>query len=163
MPGRRTTGWASLDTNQAPAPVPKTASGTSTGSRNGFKNSAPPQLDAKNGTHQVTLKEILADLNHLSEFTTQYLGVAVISNYWKSSRPKNIEWLNHFQVNRKAEISFLDSSTQSESGEVTEHEIESIQSWVAAFINRCAKVIRDFPALVEQKALTPRQKELLLP
>ncbi|MGK7902947.1 MAG: hypothetical protein AB4352_16360 [Hormoscilla sp.] len=150
-------------TAAVPAPVAKTASGTSTGSRNGFHDAASPQPDAKNGTHQVTLKEILAALNQLSEFTTQYLGVAVISNYWKTSRPQNIEWLNHFQVNRKAEISFNGESSQSESGEVTEQEISSIQSWVAAFINRCAKVIRDFPALVEQKALNPQQKELLLP
>lgn len=142
------------------------ASGTSTGSHNGFKNSAEPQQEAKNRQKQVTLKEILAALNHLSEFTTQYLGVAVISNYWKSSRPKDIEWLNYFEVNRKAEISFNASPTQStvaSDGKVREQEIEWLQSWVAAFINRCAKVIRDFPALVEQKALNPRQKELLLP
>lgn len=145
-------------TLRAPAPVAKPASEIPTDSRNGFKNSISKQPD-----NQVTLKEILAALNHLSEFTTQYLGVAVISNYWKSSRPKNIEWLNQFQVNRKAEISFNGESSQSESGQVREQEIEWIQSWVAAFINRCAKVIRDFPALVEQKALTPRQKELLLP
>lgn len=156
-------GTKSGPTLRAPVPVPKTASGTSTGSRNGFKNAPSPQPDAQNETYQVTLKEILAALNHLSGFTTQYLGVAVISNYWKTSRPQNIEWLNHFQINRKAEISFLGSSTHSESGQVKEQEIESIQSWVAAFINRCAKVIRDFPALVEQKALSPRQKELLLP
>lgn len=155
---------ASDGTKSGPtAPAPKTASGTSTGSRNGFKNAASPQPDAKNGTHQVTLKEVLTALNQLSGFTTQYLGVAVISNYWKTSRPQNIEWLNHFQINRKAEISFNSSSTQSESGEVTSQEIESIQSWVAAFINRCAKVIRDFPTLVEQFALNPQQKELLLP
>jgi len=150
--------------------VPKPASVISTGSRNGFKTAAknPPGDVAQTGRtqnkeKQVTLKEILAALNHLSGFTTQYLGVAVISNYWKSSRPKNIEWLNDFQVNRKAEISFNGESSQSESGEVREQEIEWMQSWVAAFINRCAKVIRDFPTLVEQKALTPRQKELLLP
>lgn len=159
-------GTKSGPTFQKSEVAPKPASSTSTGARNGYHTAAKNPPVAPSTPNQVTLKDILAALNHLSAFTTQYLGVAVISNYWKSSRPLNIEWLNHFQVNRKAEISFNGESTQSrvgESGEVSQQEIEWLQSWVAAFINRCTKVIRDFPTLVEQKALNLQQKKLLLP
>ena len=35
----------------------------------------------------TTLKEAIVALNHLSQFTTQYLGTHVIVNYWKATRP----------------------------------------------------------------------------
>ena len=162
-----------------------TRSPTSTGSRNGFKTSAekPPPVtsqanlkpetpsphgndpvSASTASSQVTLKELLATLNHLSQFTTEYLGTAVIANYWKSSRP-DIDWLDNFQVSRKAEITLSGSVPEaiSESETVSREQIQGIHSWVAAFIERCTKVIRDFPVLVKQKALNPRQQELLLP
>ena len=177
-----TTASTSQLTNNRSSP---TTSGRSTGSGNGFKSSAsklPPIAAPANQkpetpipqssdsqltltpSSQVTLKELLATLNHLSQFTTEYLGTAVIANYWKSSRPDR-SWLNNFQVSRQAEItlSSVDSETVSESETLSREQIQWIQSWVAAFTVRCTKVIRDFPVLVRQKALNPRQQELLLP
>ena len=53
----------------------------------------------------ATLQDLLAALNHLSRFTTQYLGIPVIVNYLKSTRPDQ-EWLQRFQIDRAAHISF---------------------------------------------------------
>lgn len=143
------------------------ASGTSTaspGSANGSSAAAIPPPPRASSTPYVTLKEVLEALNQLSEFTTQYLGTAVINNYWKSSRP-DLEWLQHFQVSRNAEITFA-GTLPLESGStvpsVNAEQLQWIRSWVSAFIQRCTRVIRDFPVLVEQKGLTPSQKELLL-
>ncbi len=110
-------------------------------------------------TSQVTLKELLEALNQLSLYTTQYLGKAVITNYWKSTRP-DMEWLQSFEISRTAELTFTRSTALTQT--VTPEQLALIQSWVAAFISRCIKVIRDFPALVE-KSLKPEYKQLLLP
>ncbi len=109
----------------------------------------------------IELKELLAALNHLSEFTTQYLGTAVITNYWKSSRP-DIDWLHNFQVDRSAHLVFASPISQSTNQPITAQQQEWTQEWVAAFIKRCSQVIRDFPSIVNQRALDDRQKKLLL-
>ncbi|MEB3337817.1 MAG: hypothetical protein VKJ46_10165 [Leptolyngbyaceae bacterium] len=109
----------------------------------------------------VDLKELLAALNHLSQFTTQYLGTAVISNYWKSSRP-NHEWLNNFQIDRAAQFTYATSDAQSLTQPLNAQQHQWLQEWVAVFIQRCAKVIRDFPTIVTGGALDERQKAILL-
>ncbi|WP_216351248.1 hypothetical protein [Leptolyngbya sp. 'hensonii'] len=107
---------------------------------------------------QIELKEMLAALNALSQFTTQYLGTAVITNYWKSSRPRD-DWLQSFQIDRAAKISFADPSS---SANLNPQQHQAVRGWVAAFIKRCSQVIRDFPTIVDQGALSDRQKLLLL-
>ncbi|MBP0008941.1 hypothetical protein [Roseofilum sp. Belize Diploria] len=119
----------------------------------------PKTTPIPEATSQVTLKELLEALNQLSLYTTQYLGKAVITNYWKSTRP-DVEWLQSFEISRTAELTFTRSTALTQT--VTPEQLASIQSWVAAFISRCIKVIRDFPALVE-KSLKPEYKQLLLP
>ncbi|NJO72720.1 MAG: hypothetical protein HC833_02460 [Leptolyngbyaceae cyanobacterium RM1_406_9] len=109
--------------------------------------------------NQVNLKELLLALNHLSHFTTQYLGTTVVNNYWKSSRP-TVEWLNNFQIDRSAQISFSAPSGVPEF--ITANQHQYIQQWVLAFIERCARVIRDFPLIIRQSALDDEQKRLLL-
>ncbi|MBD1870800.1 hypothetical protein H6F88_10930 [Oculatella sp. FACHB-28] len=110
-------------------------------------------------TDQINLKELLLALNHLSQFTTQYLGTTVVNNYWKSSRPA-VEWLNNFQIDRSAQITFSASIASSDFITINQHQY--IQQWVSAFIERCAKVIRDFPLIIRQAALDDEQKRLLL-
>lgn len=105
----------------------------------------------------ATLQDVLAALNHLSKFTTQYLGVPVIVNYLKSTRPDQ-EWVHQFQIDRAGHISF--SGDESDSS-LSAKQQQWIQDWVAAFIRRCSQVIRNFAALVEQ-ALNPQQAAFLL-
>lgn len=173
--------WKSAQSpSSQPAHAPPESAGTTTGSRNGFRTasslpppSAPPPMpskpnltpgETKSENSQVTLKETLAALNHLSQFTTHYLGTAVIANYWKSSRPE-VEWLDQFQITRGAEITLAETG-QAEAmlqATVSPQQIQWIQTWVSTFINRCTRVIRDFPLLVEQTALDAQQKKLLIP
>ena len=115
----------------------------------------------KSPFRNYTLADLLAALNHLSQFTSQYLGTYVIVNYWKLTRPSD-EWLTQFQVNRSAQFSIGESEAEVLAQALTLQQRQWIQNWVAAFIQRCALVIRDFLAIVEQKALDDRQKALLL-
>lgn len=111
----------------------------------------------------VTVKDLIAALNHFSQFTTQYLGTTVVANYWKTTRPNNIEWLNHFQVDRSAQFTLSDPETLNLSHPVTPEQHQWVQTWAEEFIKRCSKVIRDFHSIIEQRALDDEQKRLLLP
>lgn len=109
----------------------------------------------------ATLKDAIATLNHLSQFTTQYLGTHVIANYWKATRPQ-LDWLANIQIDRAAQFSFTGASVQDMAAALTPQQQEWLQTWVAAFIKRCAQVIRDFPAIVQQDGLNAQQAALLL-
>lgn len=166
LAGRETSNWVNTSLNQGTETVsPDFANPQS--SNNGAISVEPPLVIPVESVNPhsppsecVTLKELLAALNHLSQFTTQYLGTAVIYNYWKSSRPEQA-WLQPFQINRNAEISYSGSLTYAST--IEPEEIQWVKGWVQAFIERCTKVIRDFPVLVEQTALDPHQKQILLP
>lgn len=121
-----------------------------------------PTTNADDGnTTEPTLKDLIAALNHLSQFTTQYLGTHVIANYWKSTRPEH-NWLAHLQIDRSAQFKLTGAATQEMQRSLTPHEQQWIQEWVAAFMKRCSQVIRNFPTIVEQTALDNDQRTLLL-
>jgi hypothetical protein len=128
--------------------------------------SAPPPRSAvpaqPNPDQAVSLKEVLDAINQLNKFTTQYLGTTVVTNYWKSTRPA-VAWLNSFQIERLAQMTFLPQVPSESLPTLTAEQHEWMQAWVTAFIERCSKVIRDFPRLVKQTALNDRQKFLLFP
>ena len=147
--------WSSNSGSASPSLPRSTPSRSPRSTRPGPGPPPPPPTTPS----RVTLKELLQALNQLSLSTTQYLGKAVITNYWKSTRP-DIEWLQNFEVSRTAELTLTSSESLSEG--VTPEQLKWIQTWVAAFIKRCIKVIRDFPALVD-KSLKPEYKKLLLP
>ncbi len=103
-----------------------------------------------------SLEDVVAALNHLSRFTSRYLGTAVIVNYWKVSRPKS-EWLTQFNVERTGRVTFSGDATQFLP---THHQL--IREWVKSFTRRCAQVLRDFPQMLDRDGLNERQKQILL-
>jgi hypothetical protein len=117
----------------------------------------PPPAAQTNAAPSVKLKEVLAAMNHLSQYATHYLGPRVVANYWKTTRPP-VEWLTLFQVERSSQLSAPDQQTP-----LTAEQHQWLQDWVAAFVERCTKVIRDFPKTIQQTVLDDRQKFLLFP
>jgi hypothetical protein len=107
----------------------------------------------------ASLKDVLAAMNALSQLTTQYLGTLVVANYWKATRPA-VDWLNHFQIERSGQMTFAVQAPSERLPLLTHEQHRQIQAWVAAFIERCSKVIRDFAKIVRQ-TLDPKQSALL--
>ena len=116
-----------------------------------------PTINLSNPT--ISLKEALTAINHFSKLAAQYLGTIVVINYWKTSCPE-ADWLKLFQVERSGEVIFSGQAAPDPSALTLEQQ-ELLQAWVAAFIKRCSKVIRDFPKRARQIPLSDRQKTLL--
>jgi hypothetical protein len=121
----------------------------------------PESVQSSAASSDITLDDLLTALNTLSQVTTQYLGIHVVVNYWKSTRPSHA-WLNQFQIERSGQFSLTQNTSQSLQTLVSPQELLWIQEWVATFVTRCSQVIRDFPSLINQKVLTNEQKALLL-
>lgn len=122
--------------------------------------SSPAPAPAQTASLQaVSVKEILAAMNALSQFTTQYLGTLVVANYWQSTRPPD-DWLLHFQIERSAQMTFIVQVPSERLPLLSEEQYQSVKCWVAAFVERCSKIIRNFAHLLQQ-ALDHQQKALL--
>jgi hypothetical protein len=103
----------------------------------------------------INLKDVLAAINELTQLTTQYLGTMVVSNYWKSTRP-SIDWLNHFQIERSAQMTFSVQMPSERLPMLTAEQYRWLKAWVLAFIERCSQVIRDFAKIVRQALSRPQ-------
>ena len=135
-----------------------TARAVATNSTNSTQITSPTKLvSAKNDPQEYKLDELLAALNKLSHFTTQYLGKVVVTNYWKSSRPTS-SWLAEFEIDRSGQISHPKQAATFCDLE----QIQQIQAWVVAYIKRCKQVIRNFDQMIEQDCLDSRQRQILL-
>lgn len=119
----------------------------------------PPVLMAVPVSSPTNLKDVLAAINALSQLTTQYLGTMVVANYWKSTCPA-VEWLHHFQIERSTQMTFSVQAPSQRLPILTSEQHGWLQAWVAAFIERCSKVIRDFAKIVRH-TLNARQQALL--
>ncbi len=120
-------------------------------------NSSAKSVSAKTDSQEGKLDELLAALNKLSSFTTQYLGKVVVTNYWKSSRPDST-WLTEFEIDRSGQISHPKQKMLT----CTPEQYQQIQLWVTAYIKRCKQVIRNFDQMLEQDCLDSKQRQLLL-
>jgi hypothetical protein len=120
-------------------------------------NSPAKSVSGKTALEEYKLDELLAALNKLSSFTTQYLGKVVVTNYWKSSRPDS-SWLAEFEIDRSGQISHPRQGAIA----CTPAQHQQIQLWVTAYIKRCKQVIRNFDQMLEQDCLDTRQRQMLL-
>ncbi|MFM7424344.1 MAG: hypothetical protein ACKO7W_05010 [Elainella sp.] len=110
-------------------------------------------------TQSASLKDVLAAINRLSQFTSQYLGTLVVANYWKATCPAE-DWLSHFQIERSAQMTFAVQIPSQPLPILTVRQHQCLKHWVAAFLERCSKVMRNFGKIVRQ-ALTPQELALL--
>lgn len=109
----------------------------------------------------VSVKVYLEALNKLSQCAKQYLGTAVIVNYWKASRPGE-EWLDAVEIDRSAILKLASSSSALAKQTADPEQVKVLRAWVEAFVKRCSVVIRDFPAILEKSDLGDEVRKLLL-
>ena len=89
---------------------------------------------------EATLAEYLSALNRLSELAHRYLGMRVVLHYWKTSRPE-AEWLDKFEILSSGKMIFRGARDAT----LNSWEQEQLQHWARAFINRCRRIVNDFP------------------
>jgi hypothetical protein len=150
-----------VEQNRKPSPLSATALSATEPSSFSQPVVQTTPVPERSVSREANLKELLAALNHLSQFTIQYLGTVVVANYWKSTRPQS-EWLAQFQIDRAAHLTLAGTPNAASTQTLTTEQHQEICNWTDAFIQRCAKVIRDFPLIVEQRALDEHQRFLLL-
>jgi uncharacterized protein YjbI with pentapeptide repeats len=96
----------------------------------------------------ITIEEVLATLNYLSQCSNQFLGNKITLKYWQSSRP-NDDWLKQFEIDRSTKATFAGEIT----GTITAEQLKAIQTWSNLFIDYCSQVIVDFAAIVQKHQL----------
>lgn len=105
-------------------------------------------------TYQI--KDMLVQLNHLSKFTSGYLGKMVVINYWKASRPQTA-LLAEFEIDRQGQINHPKPNTG-----CSEEQHREIKAWTNAYIQRCQQVIRNFAEIVKQDCAQAQPIDLIL-
>lgn len=111
----------------------------------------------QNQSLDITVEDLLNALNSLSQFSSDYIGKKIVTNYWQSTRP-SFEWLDNFHLNHAAKIEF--SGVIKEPITALQH--QSLKDWTAAFIKKCSQIIQDFPKMIEKKGLDEQNQRLLL-
>lgn len=150
-----------LSTTEASQPAPFTAPSVLPAPAHAEDDpSLAPASSSPDDPLPPTYKELLAAANQISHLTVRYLGPTVVSNYWKATRPSQ-GWLAAFQVERSAQITLSAALVPQTTATLTPEELHWFRQWISAFMERCSKIIRDFPTLLEQSALDDRQKALL--
>lgn len=108
---------------------------------------------------KISVLELLNALNHLSKFTSTYMGRKSTIKYWDSTRPKQIECLAYFQMNENAEFIFTGNDTEI----VNQMQHYWIRKWTSTFLRKTALILPNLPETIEQKCLSDREKFLILP
>ncbi|MEO0987911.1 MAG: EAL domain-containing protein [Cyanobacteria bacterium J06639_14] len=102
------------------------------------------------------LMTYLVAMNVLSEFAQQFLGKALVSRYWKETKPTE-PWLALLEP--YSDRSELLSSTQETVLDVKKQ--QDLRYWTRRFIQRCDHIIREFSQLLTQAKLTSSEAQLL--
>lgn len=108
---------------------------------------------------KIAVLELLNALNHLSKFTSTYMGKKATIKYWDSTRPKQIDCLAYFQMNENAEFVF----TGDEADIVNQMQHYWLRKWTSTFLRKIALILPNLPETIEQKCLSDREKFLILP
>ncbi|NEQ97826.1 MAG: hypothetical protein F6K30_14090 [Cyanothece sp. SIO2G6] len=152
---------------KAPAAAPNTPSSKPPASVSPTKPPPPPtngkvphSPPAVATVPDVSIDDFLAAINDLLHISADYLGKTMVTNYWKSSRPP-LEWLGHFEINSSGHFVIADMTQMEKSKPLSQEQQQWLREWVKAFIQRCARIIRDFPKLVIHGELDSQQKKLL--
>jgi hypothetical protein len=142
--------------NHAASPPSPTGESSSAPEADSPKEISPPPSDIND--QGITHADIVRALNHLSDFSVQYMGKIIVANMWRSSKPQE-PWLERFEIQKSGHFQVNGGY----SNEVlTPEQHQGVRDWVTGFINRCSRTIRDFPRLVADKGMPDSERILLL-
>ncbi|QQE64530.1 hypothetical protein GFS31_12110 [Leptolyngbya sp. BL0902] len=109
------------------------------------------------GITAVSVADLLAAMNHLSDGATQYLGKIIVANTWKQSRPDQ-PWLAQFEIQKDGHFALPNAAET-----ITPEQQQWVRDWVNAFLDRGSRTIRNFKSMVgEGGTLSPQEVALLV-
>jgi uncharacterized protein YjbI with pentapeptide repeats len=96
--------------------------------------------------HKVFIEDAIGSLNYISECSNRYLGHKLTAKFLAESRPQTSN-LNGLTIDlRQGQIYIVEPrETQIEGSE-----LQAFKIWLNNFINNCAKIIVDFPDLIDR-------------
>ncbi len=103
------------------------------------KDVPPPPSVSHEAT---TLSEYYHYFQRITEVTVRYLGKMIVTNYWLLTRPRE-SWLAKIQVEQFHNRNFTPQDQL-----LTNHEAETLQRWIYAFIQHCCRVLPTLPRLL---------------
>jgi hypothetical protein len=119
--------------------------------------SLSPQVFADKPIEEdYSIEELVETLNTLSQTVCSYLGPKITSNFWQLTRP-NHEWLCKFTVKSNANINFSGSIKNVVSP--LQHLL--IRDWTNKFANRCSRIIRDLPSIIDQRFQDKKYRKII--
>lgn len=139
---------------QASAKQPTSSPGQprQTGNNTAIQTPVAPQ--------EIPLDDFVAAINALLHLSFDYLGKTMVANYWKSSRPP-LDWLSNFEINSSGKFVVSDAAQLDRTKPLSSEQQQWLREWVKAFVQRCGRIIRDFPKLLIHSELDINQKKIL--
>ncbi len=110
----------------------------------------------------LTWEATLVSLNRLTKYSSSYLGLLAIGNYWKKSQASLVALhpsLRYWAIDHQGHISCPFISEQIDP--LTLEQLQDVQSWVRAFLKECERVIVDFSEILRSKSLSADVTKLL--
>ncbi|ELS00383.1 putative low-complexity protein [Xenococcus sp. PCC 7305] len=105
----------------------------------------PPNFDPVNAgmLQDQTIEQLLAQFNHICQYSNRYLGNIMTAKYLHSSRP-NFDWLEQFQISKSNQISFEGVMEDS----ISQTQLLWFYKWIQSFIDLCSQIVKDFAKLI---------------
>jgi uncharacterized protein YjbI with pentapeptide repeats len=92
---------------------------------------------------RLTVEELLANINQISQISSRYLGASITVRYWESTRQSN-EYLEDFTLNNNAQFSW----TGKPQADLDMLQVQEVREWIDRFTVSCGEIIQDFPKLI---------------
>lgn len=105
---------------------------------------------------KIEMASYLSSMIIINKTAQKLLGKTLVSKYWYETKPKK-NWLRTIEPDKNLEL-LLDLE-QFNKTDVSKQ--KDLQCWSSSFIQRCSAVIRDFPQLLDQSAMTPTETKIL--
>lgn len=109
----------------------------------------------------ITGQMMLAALKEITEIGSNYFGALAQGNYWRKSQARIVDEfpsLRNWSVDHFGNISCNENTLHEE---LTDEDLDSLQTWVRLFIEECERIIVDFREILTNRNLSSTSQKIL--